>query len=107
MISPIFRNDPVEIVVPNSKYRQCVAVEKSKIYASVANRLHLSRYQGRRKAALGHLLDLKREIKLITIFIADGLQRLAALGAFLARAHVGPFRRALELQSEGPVELHD
>jgi hypothetical protein len=67
MISPIFRNDPVEIVVPNSKYRQCVAVEKSKIYASVANRLHLSRYQGRRKAALGHLLDLKREIKLITI----------------------------------------
>ena len=41
------------------------------------------------------------------IFIADGLQRLAALGAFLARAHAGPLRRALELQSERPVELHD
>jgi len=41
MISPFFRNDTVEIVVPNSKYRQCVAVKKSKIYASVANRSHL------------------------------------------------------------------
>jgi hypothetical protein len=30
----------VEIVVPNGKYRQCVAVEKSKIYASVANGSH-------------------------------------------------------------------
>ena len=27
----------MEIVVPNGKYRQCVAVEKSKIYAGVAN----------------------------------------------------------------------
>src|SRR6516164_6638879 len=39
------------------------------------------------------------------IFIADGLQRLASLGAF--RAHTGPLRRALELESERPVELHD
>src|SRR5262249_56632858 len=41
------------------------------------------------------------------IFIADGLQRLAALGAFLARAHAGLLGRALELESERPVELHD
>jgi len=40
MISPFFRNDTVEIVVPNGKYRQCVAVEKSKIYASVAKGSH-------------------------------------------------------------------
>ena len=40
----------MEIVVPNSKYRQCVAVKKSKIYASVANRSHLSMDQGRREA---------------------------------------------------------
>src|SRR6516164_10357828 len=39
------------------------------------------------------------------IFIADGLQRLASLGAF--RAHTVPLRRALELESERPVELHD
>jgi hypothetical protein len=40
MISPFSRNDTVEIVVPNSKYRQYVAPEKSKIYASVANGSH-------------------------------------------------------------------
>jgi hypothetical protein len=30
----------VEIVVPDSKHRQCVAVEKSKICSSVANGSH-------------------------------------------------------------------
>jgi hypothetical protein len=51
MISPSPRNDTVEIVVPYSKYRQCAAVKKSKIYASVANRSHLSMDQGWREAA--------------------------------------------------------
>jgi hypothetical protein len=46
MISPFFRNDTVEIVVPNSKYRQWVAVEKSRIYPSVAKGSHPSTDQG-------------------------------------------------------------
>ena len=41
------------------------------------------------------------------IFIADGLQRLAALGVLLARRTPGLFARAFELQSERPVELND
>jgi hypothetical protein len=41
MISPFFRTDTVEIVVPNGKYRQCVAVEKSKIYPNVAKGSHV------------------------------------------------------------------
>src|SRR5262249_54497087 len=39
------------------------------------------------------------------VFIADGLQRLAALDAMLA--HARTCRRALQLQSKRPVELHD
>jgi hypothetical protein len=56
MISPFFRNDTVEIVVPNGKYRQCLAVEKSKIYASVANRSHLSMDQGEGSEVLDLLI---------------------------------------------------
>jgi len=59
MISPFCRNDTVEIVVPNSKCRQCVAVKKSKIYASVANGSHPSTNQGggkRRAVTVSHRL---------------------------------------------------
>jgi hypothetical protein len=54
MISPFSRNDTLEIVVPNSKYRQYVAPEKSKIYASVANGSHPLDSPRRREAAGGH-----------------------------------------------------
>jgi len=36
-----------------------------------------------------------------------GFAAAFALGALLARAHAGSLRRAFELQSERPVELHD
>jgi hypothetical protein len=42
----------VEIVVPNGKYRQYVAVQKSKIHASVANGSHPLDSPRRREAAL-------------------------------------------------------
>src|SRR5581483_6052600 len=41
------------------------------------------------------------------VLVADGLQRLAALGALLDGARAGPRRRFLELGAERAIELHD
>jgi hypothetical protein len=51
MISPFFRNDTVEIVVPNNKFRQCVPVEKSKKSTRALPTIPFDR-PGRRKAAI-------------------------------------------------------
>ena len=55
MISPhLPRMDTVEIVVPNSKYRQCVGVEKSKNLCERCQRIAPLNRPGRREAASGH-----------------------------------------------------
>jgi hypothetical protein len=47
MISPFFRNDTVEIVVPNNKFRVNASLWKNqKIYWSVVNESHPSTDQG-------------------------------------------------------------
>jgi hypothetical protein len=50
MISPFCRNDTVEIVVPNGKYRQCVAVEKLKKLCERCQRITPLDQPRRRKA---------------------------------------------------------
>ena|SRR6516164_277727 len=49
MISPFFRNDTVEIIVPNNRFHQRVAVEKSKNLLERCQRITPLDRQGGRK----------------------------------------------------------
>jgi hypothetical protein len=74
MISPVSRDNTLEIVVPNSKYRQPVAVEKSKNYSSVANGSHFpSTHLGGGKRAF-RLLEKRAPTGLLLGLVRDEMK---------------------------------
>jgi hypothetical protein len=107
MISPSAGMDTVEIVVPNSKYRQCVAVEKQKIYASVANGSHPSTDHGGGKRRLCSakfvLIEINVGIHKSSIICCCGGLRLG----LIAMASAAHYRKLAEECLEWAHEARD